>query len=107
MFNKLYSGGMYPNVPTRRPVGSDELPTSVSLVNPKSATYKYEHFMSFHSNENNKNRDRVSNRIQPFPGSFCLSIYLLALCHDEYIQALYAHGYIQDLWQNPKQSAHV
>lgn len=44
---------MYPNVPTRRPVGSDELPTSVSLVNPKSATYKYEHFMSFHSDPNN------------------------------------------------------
>lgn len=32
-----YSGGMYPNVPTRR-VGSDALPTSVSFVNPKSAT---------------------------------------------------------------------
>ena len=29
---------MYPNVPTRR-VGSDAPPTSVSLVNPKSATY--------------------------------------------------------------------
>jgi hypothetical protein len=28
---------MYPNVPTRR-VGSDVLPTSVSLVNPKPAT---------------------------------------------------------------------
>lgn len=28
---------MYPNVPTRR-VGSDALPTSVSFVNPKSAT---------------------------------------------------------------------
>lgn len=35
---KTYSGGMYPNVPTRR-VGSDAPPTSVSLVNPKSATY--------------------------------------------------------------------
>ena len=33
-----YSGGMYPNVPTRR-VGSDVLPTSVSFVNPKSATF--------------------------------------------------------------------
>jgi hypothetical protein len=32
-----YSGGMYPNVPTRR-VGIDVLPPSVSLVNPKSAT---------------------------------------------------------------------
>lgn len=28
---------MYPNVPTRR-VGRDEFPTSVSFVNPKSAT---------------------------------------------------------------------
>ena len=34
-----YSGGMYPNVPTRR-VCNDVLPTSVSLVKPKSATYK-------------------------------------------------------------------
>lgn len=32
-----YSGGMYPNVPTRR-VGIDVLPTSVSFVKPKSAT---------------------------------------------------------------------
>lgn len=107
MFSITYSGGMYPNVPTRRPVGSDELPTSVNLVNPKSATYKYEYFISFHSNPNNKIRDRISKHIQPFPGSFYLSIYLLALCRGEYIQELYAHGYIQDLWQNPKQSAHV
>ena len=47
---------MYPNVPTRRPVGSDELPTSVSLVNPKSATCIYEHFVSSQSDPNNKSR---------------------------------------------------
>lgn len=36
-----YSGGMYPNVPTSL-VGIDVLPTSVSFVKPKSATYKTE-----------------------------------------------------------------
>lgn len=33
-----YSGGMYPNVPIRREESDILLPTSVSLVNPKSAT---------------------------------------------------------------------
>lgn len=96
---------MYPNVPTRRPVGSDELPTSVSLVKPKSATCVYQHFMSSHSDSNNKSKVKISKHIQPCPGSFCLLIYLLTLYHDEYIQALCAREYIQDLWQNPKQSA--
>lgn len=96
---------MYPNVPTRRPVGSDELPTSVSLVNPKSATCVYEHFMSSRTDSNNKSKDKISKHIQPSPGSFCLLIYLLTLCHDGCIQALYAREYILDLWQSPKQSA--
>lgn len=112
--NSSYSGGMYPNVPTRR-VGMDEFPTSVSLVNPKSATCNMNsrnvlwsfHQISMATWEANNLMVSITKmkKALPFHGSFCLSIYLLIWYRDECTRVPYVHEYIQVLLLNPTQFA--
>jgi hypothetical protein len=67
---------MYPNVPTRR-VGSDEPPTSVNLVNPKSATYSANISVQQCELAFEDLIATIKVIMQPLHGSSCLSIYLL------------------------------
>lgn len=97
-----YSGGMYPNVPTRR-VCNEALPYSDSFDSPKSATCT----RGLVSCICIKAFFETDNKYQgifalPLRGSFCLLRCLPTWCHDECRQEQCVRGCIQVPLLNPR-----